>query len=160
MVVRQPLPRPGREAPALLVMEAGGDLAGGAGTRDRSLQMFPKTPPWPRTGGRPKHQCTGPAEEFGDPPPTLAPTRVQGRRGWGLPPVSAFRVGIGAGGGRGSASSWLLGRSFCPQGRLPPVALERPWGWGGGATTETPGSVRTGEAGSALDQEMSGRDCP
>lgn len=93
-MVRQPLPHPGREAPALLVMEAGGDLAGGAGTRDRSLQMFPETPPWPRTGGRPKqHQCTGPAEEFGDPPPSPAPTRVQGRRGQGLPPVSAVGVG-------------------------------------------------------------------
>ena len=54
------------ETPALLVMEAGGNLAGGAGTKDRRLQAFPHTRCGPhRRAGDPwgGHQA-GLAEHF------------------------------------------------------------------------------------------------
>lgn len=54
------------ETPALLVMEAGGNLAGGAGTKDRCLQAFPQTRCGPhRRAGDPwgGHQA-GSAEGF------------------------------------------------------------------------------------------------
>ena len=157
------------ETPALLVMEAGGNLAGGAGTKDRRLQAFPHTRCGPhRRAGDPwgGHQA-GLAERFwtSESRARKVPGRQQGPRadvggacllqGPGL----SQPWGQAWGGGRkGSACGWLWSHRLRPWAASHLWPLQRAWGRG---TSERPqDQVRSGEAGSALDPGMSERDCP
>lgn len=149
-------PRSCWRCPALLVMEAGGDLAGGAGTKDRSLQVFPQTAggragdPWGGHEAAPVHRLSRRVSDHRVPRQKgpRAPARSQGGRGRGLPPagpqlVTAMGTGLewGVGGALPAAGCGVTGSVPRDASHLWP--LQRAWGRG---TSERPqDQVRTGK---------------